>query len=66
MRSIKLISGCRIKVNSATARVTLQGECVKNKILFVNPIIPPVDNWILATGFWNDNGVWDDTKFWID
>ena len=22
--------------------------------------------WILATGFWNDGGVWDDTAFWID
>lgn len=24
------------------------------------------DNWILATGFWNDKAVWIDTKNWID
>jgi hypothetical protein len=24
------------------------------------------DNWILTTGFWNDNALWIDTKFWID
>jgi hypothetical protein len=23
-------------------------------------------NWILATGFWNDEGVWVDNDFWID
>jgi hypothetical protein len=22
--------------------------------------------WILATGFWNDIGVWDDRQSWID
>ena len=24
------------------------------------------DNWILATGFWNDNALWIDSKTWID
>lgn len=24
------------------------------------------DNWILATGFWNDDALWIDTKLWID
>jgi hypothetical protein len=24
------------------------------------------DNWILTTGFWNDNALWIDTKTWID
>lgn len=24
------------------------------------------DNWILMTGFWNDNALWFDTKNWID
>lgn len=23
-------------------------------------------NWILATYFWNDNGIWDDTQTWND
>lgn len=22
--------------------------------------------WILTTGFWDDNGVWDDAANWID
>jgi hypothetical protein len=24
------------------------------------------DNWILQTGFWNDNALWLDDHFWID
>jgi len=24
------------------------------------------NNWILDTGFWNDNAIWIDTKTWID
>lgn len=27
---------------------------------------PPVDDWILATGFWRDIGIWDDAAVWID
>lgn len=27
---------------------------------------PPVDDWILATGVWNDSGFWRDDKNWID
>ena len=23
-------------------------------------------SWILATGFWRDEGVWDDSSIWID
>lgn len=23
-------------------------------------------NWILATGLWNDSGVYEDTAVWID
>jgi hypothetical protein len=26
----------------------------------------PVDDWILATGSWNDSGFWRDDKNWID
>jgi hypothetical protein len=22
--------------------------------------------WILASGFWNDSGIWDSTSLWID
>ena len=24
------------------------------------------DAWILATGLWRDNGIWDDRANWID
>jgi phage tail protein X len=24
------------------------------------------DNWILETGYWNDDALWIDTKTWID
>jgi hypothetical protein len=28
---------------------------------------PPAPSvWILATGFWNDGGKWDDSAVWID
>lgn len=27
---------------------------------------PPADDWILATGFWRDIGVWEDSDVWID
>lgn len=26
----------------------------------------PESNWILATGRWNDDGIWIDTAKWID
>ena len=38
--------------------------------VIVEPVIKPdspvVDNWILATGFWDDDGVWDDNAVWND
>jgi hypothetical protein len=27
---------------------------------------PPVDNWILTYGVWNDAGVWQDDDVWKD
>jgi hypothetical protein len=32
----------------------------------LNPIKDIIINWILITGFWNDNNVWDDIQNWID
>ncbi len=26
----------------------------------------PLSNWILATGFWRDVGIWIDTEVWED
>lgn len=28
--------------------------------------VPPADDWILRTGFWDDSGTWHDDAFWID
>jgi hypothetical protein len=34
----------------------------------VNPSepTPPTSNWILTSGFWNDEGLWIDEEVWID
>ena len=29
-------------------------------------VLDIVGNWILATGFWNDAGAWEDTATWTD
>lgn len=26
----------------------------------------PLSQWILATGFWRDVGIWIDTEDWVD
>lgn len=36
-----------------------------NKLIPINPN-KKVNNWILATGFWDDLGIWIDTEIWID
>lgn len=28
--------------------------------------VGPLSNWILASNFWNDGGVWDDFNIWND
>lgn len=34
---------------------------------FCDDLITPVGgDWILATGFWDDNGIWIDTETWRD
>lgn len=27
---------------------------------------PSISNWILATGAWRDEGLWNDNAVWID
>lgn len=39
-------------------------EDILTKIEQVFSII--YNNWILSTGFWNDQALWFDTKTWID
>ncbi len=38
----------------------------RHKIQPTSGVKQEVSNWILATGFWNDNGKWQNNKFWID
>jgi len=35
-----------------------------DELIFSALPLPPPAGWLLATGFWNDAGVWDDTAFW--
>lgn len=38
-----------------------------NIINKINTIINTIiNNWILLTGYWNDNGFWLDSAYWID
>lgn len=39
---------------------------VSDIIFEVAVFVTPGGEWILATGFWNDAGSWDDSKDWID
>jgi len=32
----------------------------------INTIFDTLPLWILSTSYWNDNGLWVDTAFWID
>lgn len=36
---------------------------VLGKAIAASP--PPSGTWILATGVWNDAGLWEDTATWI-
>jgi hypothetical protein len=47
------------------ARVDNPGQTVTNWYYLLS-VVGEGTNWILATGFWNDNGIWDDTANWID
>jgi len=44
----------------------IKREILDKNLTFNNNYIPTLDVWILATGFWNDQGVWKDDEFWID
>jgi hypothetical protein len=47
------------------ARVDNPGQVVTNWYYLLSVVGDGTD-WILSTGFWNDNGTWDDTANWID
>lgn len=52
-RQLSSYPACNISVNDVYDQIDIIVEQL-------------ADNWILATGFWNDNALWIDTKFWID
>ena len=47
------------------ARVDNPGQVVTNWYYLLSVVGEGTD-WLLATKFWNDNGIWDDTATWID
>lgn len=58
--------------NSRTALELQRFYCVSNGAVALVPFglypgpLEPTPNWILGTGFWNDQGVWVDTQQWQD
>lgn len=45
---------------------TTQSETIIFEVEDCTANQPPDDNWILANGTWNDDGIWIDTEVWID
>jgi hypothetical protein len=52
---------------------TIDWEALRKRMMVMNyqpgyfgVSLPPVSNWILATGFWNDSAEWIDEELWID
>lgn len=54
---------------------TIDWESIRKKMILAGyqigvkqdtPTPPPTSNWILTTGFWNDEGLWIDEEVWID
>jgi hypothetical protein len=39
---------------------------LRMRLILTIAAVPPVGNWILALGAWNDSGVWDDSDVWRD
>jgi hypothetical protein len=42
----------------------LSGLVMVGRVITGVPVA--TDDWILASGFWDDGGFWRDNKFWID
>jgi len=42
-------------------RVTEQVDLTSTRVYY-----PQSPVWLLATGYWNDEGFWDDLAVWID
>lgn len=52
--------------NSGLGEADIKKYINENEITFNNNYSPILLVWILATGYWNDLGVWIDTETWID
>lgn len=53
-----------IKTNRLTRREYLRLQQRRNRQGGVTP--PPVSDWILALGIWDDTGTWIDSEAWND
>ena len=66
----KLISpGVIVTVVEVDAIPTTVATVTSNRTSIISPTIPPpppVRDWILANGLWNDSGYWFDTESWVD
>ena len=52
--------------NDALGVADIKQEIADTGVTFNNFYEPTLFVWILATGFWNDQGTWIDTETWID
>lgn len=53
-----------LRFNIGTYQSTLD-YILAHEIVVVTPV-PPVDDWVLIGGVWNDSGHWNDSDTWID
>ena len=53
LRQLKLYPACNASVSDVFSQITGVFDVMLN-------------NWILATTFWQDDAIWIDTKFWND
>ena len=62
-----LLSNTELTVNNTgLGEADIKQEINDTKLTFNNNYQTNFEGWILATGFWNDFGVWIDTETWID
>ena len=45
---------------------SLVPKLVTSIIKGINEKPPVTGPWLLETGYWNNDGVWDNTAFWIN
>lgn len=64
LRGVSPTVNHQLKASMTLSHFIKSSSVILDCILDVPTANPPY--WILASGFWDDNGVWMDDKFWID